>query len=445
VIFVIFVPEREAVGRLAVRGYTVAMRLCFTPMLLLLAAASAAAQTSDARVRAIVDGAPFAKAAAFIAGDQERFVRELVTLTEIAAPPFKEQARARAFMEMLRQQGLADVEMDAEGNVMGVRRGTGAGEGMLLVNAHLDTVFPEGTDVKVRRDGTRLMAPGVGDDTRGLAAMLAIIRALDAAQIRTRRDILFVGNVGEEGEGDLRGIRFLLNKGSYKDRVKQVVAIDGSEPQEITRGGVGSRRYRVVFTGPGGHSYSAFGLVNPAFAMGGAIARFSHVQVPAAPKTTYSIGVVSGGTSVNAIPTDVRMDVDMRSESCAELQKLDATFLRIVRDAVAEENAARSTKEGAIVADPRLIGERPCGETPLDDPIVLSAAAAIRAFDGRAAFTFSSTDANIPMSLGIPAITVGRGGPGGRQQSPDEWTDVDPALNARSLQQLLAIVLAVAQ
>jgi tripeptide aminopeptidase len=414
-------------------------------LLLAVTASAAAAQTPDARVRAIVDSPAFRQAAAFFAGDQERFVQELVTLTEIPAPPFKEQARAKAFMAMLRQAGLADVEMDPEGNVMGVRRGSGGDGGMLLVNAHLDTVFPEGTDVRVRREGTRLTAPGVGDDTRGLAVVLALIRAMDVAKIATRPDILFVGNVGEEGEGDLRGIKYLLHKGKYKDRVKAVVAIDGTETEDIVRGGVGSRRYRVTFSGPGGHSYSAFGLVNPAFAMGGAIARFSRVQVPASPKTTYSVGVVAGGTSVNAIPTDVRMDVDMRSESCAELQKLDAVFLRIVREAVDEENAARSTKEGSITADSRLIGERPCGATALDAPIVQAAAAAVRAFDGTPAFTFSSTDANIPMSLGIPAITIGRGGPGGRQHSPDEWTDVDPKLNARNLQVALAILLTVAQ
>jgi acetylornithine deacetylase/succinyl-diaminopimelate desuccinylase-like protein len=306
-------------------------------------------------------------------------------------------------------------------------------------------VFPEGTDVRVKREGTRLLAPGIGDDTRGLAAMLAVIRAMDAAAIVTRRDILFVGNVGEEGEGDLRGIKYLLHKGKYKDRVKQVVAIDGNDTADITRGGVGSRRYRVTFKGPGGHSYSAFGLVNPAFAMAGAIARFSKIKVPASPKTTYSVGVVAGGTSVNAIPIEVRMDVDMRSESCAELKTLDAEFLRILREAVDEENAARSTKEGPIMADPKLIGERPCGATALDDPLVLAAAAAIRAFDGTPGFTFSSTDANIPMSLGIPAITIGRGGPGGRTHSLDEWTDVDPKLNTKNVQMLLAILLAVAQ
>ena len=420
-----------------------------------LAVSPVAAQAPDARVRAIVDSASFRQAAAFIASDQDRFVRELIALTEIPAPPFKEAARAKAFMTMLQQHGLSDVEMDGEGNVMGIRRhgsrpaapkppGEGGTGGLVVVSAHLDTVFPEGTDVKVKREGTKLMAPGVGDDTRGLALILAMIRAMDAGKLRTESDVLFVGNVGEEGEGDLRGIKFLLHKGKYKDRIKQMLVIDGNESNGITRGGVGSKRYRVTFKGPGGHSYSAFGLVNPAYAMAGAIARFSRIKVPAAPKTTYSIGVVRGGTSVNSIPFEVSMDVDMRSVSCAELKKVDEAFLAVVREAVAEENTARSTREGAIQADPKVIGERPCGETALDAPIVQAAAAAIRAFGLTPAYTVSSTDANIPMSLGIPAITIGRGGPGDRTHSLDEWTDVEPKANSVNVQRVLALLLAVA-
>ena len=184
---------------------------------------------------------------------------------------------------------------------------------------------------------------------------------------QTQHDMLFVGNVGEEGEGDLRGIKFVLHKGKYKDRIKKMLVIDGNESNGITNGGVGSKRYRVTFKGPGGHSYGAFGIVNPAYAMAGAIARLSRVKVPATPKTTYSIGVVRGGTSVNSIPFEVGMDVDMRSESCAELKKLDDAVPRASsREAVAEENAARSTKEGPIEADAKVIGERPCGETPKD-------------------------------------------------------------------------------
>jgi tripeptide aminopeptidase len=403
------------------------------------------AQAPDARVRGIVESPKFKQAIAFIQSDQDRFVRELITLTEIPAPPFKEQARAKAFMEMLRQQGLSDVEMDGEGNVMGIRRGTGAAGGPLLaVNAHLDTVFPEGTDVKVKRQGTRLSAPGIGDDTRGLALVLALVRTLDASKLTTPNDILFVGNVGEEGEGDLRGMKFLLLKGKYKDRIKQVLAIDGNESNAVTRGGVGSKRYRVTFKGPGGHSYGAFGLVNPAFAMGGAIAKFGRLEVPAKPKTTYGVGVVRGGTSVNSIPAEVSMDIDLRSEACAELKKIDEAFLAVVREAVDEENKTRSTKEGRIQADPKVIGERPCGETPMDAPIVQAASAAIRAFGLTPAFTISSTDANVPMSLGIPAVTIGRGGPGARSHSPDEWADLDPASNAKNVQVALAILLAVA-
>ena len=398
-------------------------------LIVLLASLAAGAQPTD-------------EAKTFIQSDQARFVSELIGLTEIPAPPFKEQARATAFATLLRQSGLSTVETDPEGNVTALRKG--AGRGLLVVNAHLDTVFPEGTNVKVKRQGTRLSAPGVGDDTRGLALLLSLVRTMDAAKIQTASDILFVGNVGEEGEGDLRGIKYLLQKGKYKGRVTQMIAIDGGDVSSVTNGGLGSRRYRVSFTGPGGHSYGAFGLVNPAFAMGDAIARFSRLTVPAQPKTTFNVGVVRGGTSVNSIPADVSMDVDMRSESCAELQKLDAAFLGVVRDAVAAENKARSTKEGAVRADPKLIGERPCGETPMSSPIVRAADATIRGFGMTPSFTISSTDANVPMSLGIPAITVGRGGPGGRAHSPDEWTDVDPAANVKNEQVVLAIILSAA-
>jgi acetylornithine deacetylase/succinyl-diaminopimelate desuccinylase-like protein len=414
-------------------------------VLVAIVVAAPMAQSPDARVRALVDGPKFKQATTFVQADQDRFVRELIALTEIPAPPFKEQVRAKFYLEMLRQVGLTDVEMDPEGNVMGIRRGTGPEGGpLLLVNAHLDTVFPEGTDVKVKRQGTRLMAPGVGDDTRGLALILALVRTLDAAKFTTPGDILFAGNVGEEGEGDLRGIKFLLKTGKYKDRIKQVVAIDGNESSGITRGGLGSRRYRVTFKGPGGHSYGAFGLVNPAFAMGGAIAKFARLEVPTTPKTTFNVGVVRGGTSINSIPAEVSMDVDMRSEACAELNRLDQEFLAVVRQAVDEENRTRSTKEGRVEADPKIIGERPCGETPLDAPIVQAAASAIKAFGLSPVFSISSTDANIPMSLGIPAVTIGRGGPGGRAHSPDEWVDVDPAANVRNVQVALATILAVA-
>jgi len=402
-----------------------------------------AAQTAAPEVSRTIESTGFREAKAFIRTDYDRFVKELIALTEIPAPPFKEERRAAAYLAMLQQHGLSDVERDPEGNVMGVRRGTGGGP-MLAVLAHLDTVFPEGTDVKVRREGTRLMAPGIGDDTRALALMLSVIRAMNAAKLATRSDILFVGNVGEEGEGDLRGVKYLLRKGKYKDRIKLFLAIDGGEQGTITRGGVGSKRYRVTFKGPGGHSYGAFGLVNPAYAMAAAIARFSDVQVPASPKTTFNVGVVSGGTSVNSIPAEVSMDVDIRSESCAELAKVDATFLSIVKAAVADENRARSTREGRIDADPRVIGERPCGDTSMEAPILKTAVAVVQSFGLKPSYSISSTDSNIPMSMGIPALTIGRGGPGGRSHSPDEWTDVAAPGVAQSAEVVLAIILAIA-
>jgi tripeptide aminopeptidase len=412
--------------------------------------AAARAQTPSTGAEAIVRSPAFAAASDFLARDYDRFVRELVTLTEIPAPPFKETARAAAFLQMLRAVGLADVEADPEGNVMGVRRRSTSTQGapsdtaMLAVLAHLDTVFPEGTDVHVRRDGTKLHAPGVGDDTRGLALMLTIIRAMDAAHLQTPHDILFVGNVGEEGEGDLRGAKYLLAKGKYKDRIKSFISIDGGDQSNITNGALGSKRYRVTFKGPGGHSYGAFGLVSPAFAMGDAIAKFSRITVPASPKTTFNVGVVRGGTSVNSIPSEMSMDVDMRSESPAALNKVVAEFQATIRKAVADENAARSTKEGQIDADVKLIGDRPSGETPVNSPLVQSATAVLRTFGLTANYGISSTDSNIPISLGIPAITIGRG-PSERAHALEEWTDVEKSSAVKAAQVALAIVLVAAQ
>ena len=397
---------------------------------------------SPAPADRIINDPLFKAATAFLEKDHDRFVRELITLTEIPAPPFKEKRRGEAILQLMRQLELSDVEMDPEGNVTGMRRGTG-GTQMLAVLAHMDTVFPEGTDVKVKREGDRLMAPGIGDDTRGVALMLQLVRAMNVAQYRTLNDILFVANVGEEGEGDLRGAKYLMQKGKYKDRIKQFVAIDGGGQETITNGGVGSRRYRVTFKGPGGHSYGAFGLVNPAFAMGNAIVKFGKIQVPQKPKTTYSVGVVSGGTSVNSIPFEVAMDIDMRSESCAELDKVEKQFLAVVKEAVEEENKARSTREGPITADPKKIGDRPCGETSVSSPLVQTVTAVVSAFGLKPTYNISSTDANLPMSLGIPAVTIGRG-PGGRTHSLDEFTVVEPKADVRAAQVALAIVLAVA-
>jgi acetylornithine deacetylase/succinyl-diaminopimelate desuccinylase-like protein len=399
--------------------------------------------TAAETIAAIRADARFAAAAATLAAGHERTVADLVTLTEIPAPPFAEEQRAAAYLEMLRAHGLEEVEQDGIGNVMGLRRGFGNGE-VLVVAAHLDTVFPAGTDVRVRREGTKLFAPGVSDDTWSLAVNLAFIRALDAAGIRTRDDLLFVGDVGEEGLGDLRGVRHLFAQSRHAPRIRAFLSVDSPQVDRIVSGGVGSRRYRVTFRGPGGHSFSAFGLVNPMYAMAEAARALAAVPVPADPATTHCVSVVSGGTSINAIANAVTIEVDLRSASAAELDRLDRRFLAIVDQAVATENAARSTASGAISAEVRRVGDRPAGETPAGAPIRGLAAAAVAAEGYTPRFEFSSTDSNVPMSLGIPALTVGAGGAGGRAHSLEEWLDVEPVESLRGMRTTLATILAVA-
>ncbi len=416
---------------------------------LVLATGSTAAikpANADRTIQSIRASAGFKTAVATLDREHDRIVEDTITLTEIPAPPFKEQARAKAYMAMLRAHGLTDVEMDAEGNVMGLRRGTGpAGAPLVVLAAHLDTVFPEGTPVKVRREGTKLSAPGIGDDTHSLAVLLGYVRALDAAKIKTKRDILFVGNVGEEGPGDLRGVRYIFTKGKYKDRVAAFFSMDGTAADRVTFGAVGSKRYRVTFKGPGGHSYGAYGLVNPMAAMGTTVVEMNKIVTPTTPKTTYATSVVGGGTSVNSIPDAIWLEVDMRSESREELAKIDAKFLQIVDGAVKAENAARSTRAGAITADVKQIGERPTGATKEDAEIVQITAAAVRAAGyPQAVLGASSTDSNIPISLGIPAVTIGSGGTGGRAHAVDEWIDVAKPESLKGMSVGLAALLAMA-
>ena len=316
---------------------------------------------------------------------------------------------------------------------------------MIAIAAHLDTVFPEGTNVKVRREGSKLYAPGVGDDSRAVAVLLEIVRAMDSAKIQTSSDILFVADVGEEGPGDLRGMKYLFQKGPYKDKIKMFISLDpfgwGSD---ITTAGMGSKRFKVIFTGPGGHSFGSFGLVNPAYALGNAIAKLSKMQVPQRPKTTYNVGVVGGGTSVNSIPFESWMEVDIRSETKEELNRAVENFTRLMHEAVEEENRARSTSQGKIEIDVKLIGDRPFGEIFQTAPIVQTAAAVIRAFGMVPTFGLSSTDANIPLSMGIPAITLESGGTGSRNHTLDEWIDVEKTASVRGIHIAMGVLLALA-
>lgn len=420
--------------------------IALAPLLAVLALATDAGAGQGGNVAALVASPAFKTAVAKLDADHDRTVADIVALTEIPAPPFKETARGQAYLARLKAHGLTAVEMDPEGNVMGVRPGakTGGKGPYVVIAAHLDTVFPEGTDVKVRREGTKLMAPGIGDDTRSLAVLLAYLRAMDAAGIRTTSDILVVGNVGEEGAGDLRGTRYLFKSGKYKGRISAFFSMDGNDPSRLVDQGVGSKRYHVIFRGPGGHSYGAFGMVNPMAAMSRAVVDLYAVKPPATPKTTYSASVTGGGTSVNAIPNEVFMDFDMRSESAVELARLDSQLQTILARAVEDENAARSTRYGKVSFEAKVIGERPAGHTDPKAAIVTQTHAAIAALGFTPGHDASSTDANVPMSLGIPAVTIGSGGKGGRAHALDEWIDVEKAPSVKGMSVGLAALLAVA-
>jgi acetylornithine deacetylase/succinyl-diaminopimelate desuccinylase-like protein len=425
------------------------MRIATSVVLtLILLAGSGRAQSPQASVDRALNNPAVKAAQQFIDEDHDRIVREIIAITEIPAPPFKEAGRANVFARMMRESGLSSVEMDAEGNVIGLRRGSGSGNGngpVIAIAAHLDTVFPEGTDVRVRRQGNRLAAPGVGDNSRSLAVLLGIIRALNRARVQTTSDILFIGNVGEEGPGDLRGVRYLFQRGPYRDRIRMFISVDGAGGgADIVTGALGSRRYHVRFRGPGGHSYGAFGIVNPAYALAKAMDKISRMTVPSTPRTTFNVGLLGGGTSVNSIPGEAWMDVDLRSESAQELKRLSDEFLKLVRAAADEENLERSTSQGRIEVDAKVIGERPTGSVSSDAFIVQAAAEAVRRFGMQPSYSTGSTDSNIPISMNIPAITIDSGGFGGRPHAIDEWIDVDKNASVRGINLVMTTLLAIA-
>lgn len=346
--------------------------------------------------------------------------RDLIELTEIPAPPFEEQARAERFAEMLRESGLTDVTIDEVGNVIGRRPGRGHNR-VIGYSAHLDTVFPAGTDVTIRYDDEKMYAPGIGDNTRGLVTVLGVLRALEHARIETEADLLFIGNVGEEGLGDLRGVKYLFRDGAEK--IDALIAVDGGETNRIVYGGVGSHRYRVTFRGPGGHSWGAFGLANPHHALGRAIALFDEnapTVTTVGEKTSYNIGRIGGGTSINSIPFESWMEVDMRSGSQPKLDDIDAVLKAAVEQALQEENKARLDGP-ELTVDVERVGTRPAAEGDALSPLVQRAMAATKAFGIEPKLQISSTDANLPISKGIPAVTMARGGVSGNAHSPEEW------------------------
>ena len=370
--------------------------------------------------------------------NEPEILKEQARICEIPAPPFKEELRGQEFVRLFQRLGLKEVRMDKAGNVLGVRPGSKPRPN-LVFSAHLDTVFPEGTNVRVATEGTVMKAPGIGDDCRGLAVMLAVIRALNDAHVETPGTITFVADTGEEGLGDLRGMKQLFGD-TLRDRIDAFLSVDGIG-LGITHIGVGSLRYRVSFKGPGGHSYGAFGMANPIQAMGRAIAKIDAFEVPPSPKTTFNVGRVGGGTSVNAIPFEAWMEVDMRSADKASLDALNTKFKAAMNEAVAEENS-RWKGRGPVSVAPELVGIRPAGQTPKESPIVQTAIAVSKAMGITEVLREGSTDSNVPMNLGIPAITISGGGQGTGAHSLNETFDSKDSVQGTKRALLLAVSLA---
>jgi tripeptide aminopeptidase len=432
---------------------------------LILTASSAFAQQDAAAIGArLLQDTAIKAALEGLRTSEPQTIEDQIRVCEVEAPPFKEAKRAQLYAQMFREIGLQNVRIDKEGNVLGDRPGTqsasaavgrsgetppklagatsasgGVPRPHLVFAAHLDTVFPEGTNVQVKREGSILRAPGIGDDCRGLAVVLAVARAIVKGNIQTPGTITFVGNVGEEGLGDLRGVKYLFREG-MKGQIDRFVSVDGTG-LGLTHIAVGSLRYRVTFKGPGGHSYGAFGMVNPIQALGRAMARIADFQVPSEPKTTFNVGRIGGGTSVNAIPYDAWMEVDMRSADPASLQAVDAKFHKAVDDAVADENARWGSRQ--LTVEKTLVGNRPAGRTKADAPIVVAAISATKALNIPISLDEGSTDSNIPMNMGIPAITIDGGGRGRGAHALDESFDTTDSW--KGTQRALLIALALAQ
>jgi len=362
------------------------------------------------------------RALARIKADNAWTLGQQQSICEIPAPPFKESVRGAEYKRRLEALSLT-VRIDSIGNVIAERKGTGSGPTVMLAG-HLDTVFPEGTDVKVKREGTVMRAPGIGDDCRGLAVVLAVARAFQMEKVPTAGTVIFVGNVGEEGPGNLRGVRHLFTR-EYQGKIDYFISVDGTG-LGLTSRAVGSNRYRVTYQGPGGHSYGAFGMPNPIHALGRAIAAIADIPVPTTPKATFNVGVIEGGTSVNTISPSGAMDVDLRSESKQALADLDAKFQTAVRNALTAENARWPSSRVKISVRVDTIGIRPAGALPDSAIIVRTAIAAGRSLGFTTATSASSTDANFPMSLGLSAITIDGGGDGrGAHATSESYDDGD--------------------
>ncbi|HYY42109.1 MAG TPA: M20/M25/M40 family metallo-hydrolase [Pyrinomonadaceae bacterium] len=390
-------------------------------------------------MRDLLADARVARACRFFTEHAAEITEEQAAICAIPAPPFGEAARAEYLAARFKQCGLTETEIDEEGNCVALRRGRALNP-LVVVSAHLDTVFPPETNFAVRRTGPHLLAPGIADDGCGLVALVALLRALEENKLETAGSLLFVGTVGEEGEGNLRGARHLLTAGRWAKEIDAFLSLDGPGVERITTTALGSRRYRVRFAGPGGHSWGDFGAANPVHALGRTIARLVAYPAPANPRTTFNVGRVTGGTGVNVIAQEATMDVDLRSESATELQRLDAFFRRAAREAATDENAARRPDAPPLELDIKLIGDRPGGATPLETSLVQLALAATRACGHEPHLDCSSTDSNIAIAKGVPALTIGAGGTSGNSHTLEEW--YDPRGRDVGLKRALLLVLA---
>jgi tripeptide aminopeptidase len=358
----------------------------------------------------------------YLHNQEMEFRRWQRELTEIPAPPFGEAARSEWLRQRFTALGLEDVQVDELGNVLGTLHSKRAAP-MIGISAHLDTVFPQGTALQTREEANRLYGPGISDNAAGLIALLAVATALKCTQLQPATNIVFIGNVGEEGEGNLRGMRHLFSASPWCDIITSLLVIDGAGTDTYVNQALGSRRFEITFRGPGGHSWSDFGVPNPIVLLSRALSRFSEVHIPDSPRTTFNIGVISGGTSVNSIPESATARVDLRSASMEELQKLEDRLRECVAEAWREAPLAHRSGELKVTLAIESIGDRPAAELPANARILQIVRAADKHLRIESFPRLASTDANVPLALGIEATTIGAGGDGGGAHTLREWFD----------------------
>lgn len=372
--------------------------------------------------------------------EQEQRISDQIKLTEVPSPPFHEDARAKVFAQMLAETGIEQVHQDEIGNVIGRLKGTGKGP-VLVIGAHLDTVFPEGTNVKVHQEGSKYFAPGISDDDAGLASILQVARCLIKQNIKTVGDIVFVGTLGEEGNGDLRGCKALFAAPNDYDGM---LAIDSANVHRLCRGGIGCKRYRVIFEGLGGHSLHKFGIVVSAIhGLARAITKVDDLVPPTTPKCTFNFGVIKGGTSINAIAARAEAELDIRSEDQNTLQTFVDKVLATIKEACEEENKRWAAEgENAVKVRFEQIGDRPAGVNPDDASVIQAGFGSMNALGiSLDKYPFAATDQNVPLSYGLPATTLGAGGTEGNNHALGEWWDSTNAWQSPQLIILTALTL----